>query len=179
MNSEQHTEHTVAHMFAAFLIGNLPSSTFQRWVFTQYNIADVIGEDIYLNLLDIEYGLSSAKQDVTETIQSVPALQYDRLLRSHIKSILCGLLDGKIPVKSACQQLSWWRETDAPWIPIVFGGIESELGGIHSTMDDAFWNDEARMAKHELYAAIIAYFDHARTEAEEVLRTEYDEPCEQ
>jgi hypothetical protein len=181
MSHEQFTHQTVLHVFAALVFGEMPVPTFQQWVFTTPDIADVLSYDVYVRLLDVEYGLSSAKQDVIDIVGSVQMWQPDQLLRTHIQSILCGLLHRTIPVKVGCEQLAWWRRYGALWIPPIFEGIASELDNVPAPTTYKLWNARALATKLAQVQSIVSSYETlASIEAEKLLKTEYgSSSCEQ
>jgi hypothetical protein len=110
VSHQQNIEHEVLHVFAAFVFGDMSLATFQQWVFANPDIADVVGDDHYFLLLDVEYGLPTAREEVVRLTTALAEQSWPgQLLREHIRSILCGLLNGNLHLVSACEQFAWWR----------------------------------------------------------------------
>lgn len=177
MSHQPNIEHEVLHVFAAFIFGDMSLAAFQQWVFATPDIADVVGDDQYVLLLDVHYGLPSATEEVVRRV-TVLAEQYwpGQLLREHIRSILCGLLNGSIHVVSACEQLAWWRSNGVPWIPTIFVGLDSELDAVPDPKHYHFWQSDALATKlAEVEPWVAHYRGLARTEAQKLLLAEYAE----
>ena len=171
MSHQQNLEHEVLQVFAALVFGDMSLATFQQWVFATPDIADVIGYDQYFLLLDVEYRLPSATENVVCLVTTLAEQAWPgQLLREHIRSILCGLIDGSLHIVSACEQLAWWHSHGAPWIPRIFVGLDSELDAAPDPERYHLWNPDAlvaNLAEGEQWVA--HYYALAHAEAQKLL----------
>jgi len=174
--------HDVLRNFAMFAAGDMSLKMFEQWVYTTPNIADIVGYDQYVQLLDLEYRLPSAHEEAVSVVtQMVDQPFPDELLREQVRLVLCGLINGTFNVFEACDKLAWWHHEGVLWIPIIFVGIESELDSAPHPAQYNKWEPSALAAKlAEVEPWVSSYRNLAQAEARQLLATKFPERlCEQ
>lgn len=177
MSQQTEIEAQVLRVFGALVFGDLPLTTFQQWVFATPDIAVVVGDDNYFVLLEVEYRLPSAQNEVMKLVANLAEQHWPgRLLREQVYTILCDLVRGSLHVISACEQLAWWHHNGAPWIPRIFVGINSELDAAPDPTLNHLWEPDALATKlAEVEPWVAQYRGQAHAEAQRLLRDAFPE----
>jgi hypothetical protein len=172
--------HAVLQHFAQLMAYDLSLAEFEQWVYSSPYIADVIGYDQYFQLLDVEYRLPSALDEVRRLITQLADQFFpDELEREQVRLVLCAFVQGALNVFNACAELAWRRSHGAEWIPIIFVGIDSELDSAPDPAQYHRWEAAALAARlAEVEQWVTGYHALALAEARSLLAAEFpDRPC--
>ncbi len=179
MDAQQNSDlaHVVLEHFARFVTQDMTLPMFKHWVYNTPDIADVIGYDQYVQLLDQEYSLPSASDHVRRiVIQLTNQVFPNELEREHVRLVLCDFVHGRLSVFESCARLVWWRNNGVSWIPVVFVGIDSELDNAPRPDQYHHWEPEALAAKlAEVEPWVAKYHALALAEARHLLAVEFSQ----
>ena len=117
----------------------LTPSKFDAWLCAHPNLEGIVGEDVYFELIDVDYSDDTAAHSAKHIVEKIyrETLQGD-LVRDRVIDLLRMMLDGSLTLRNGCVELWELRLNGADFIPAVFAGYGGEL---ESSCDDSFYRD--------------------------------------
>lgn len=154
---------TIFRLFVSVLRREVSLVTFATWLYEHADVASALDSDIDEQLLAVDYCHPAAIDQVdTIILGALKRSRPDLYDEERIRRLVCGLALGTADIFSACAELSWYRNSGYTWIPIIFSGIDSELGA----------------AEDENVPWVAGYRDMAKLEAQKLIEIQYANiPC--
>ncbi|HEX4825154.1 MAG TPA: hypothetical protein VFV19_12680 [Candidatus Polarisedimenticolaceae bacterium] len=153
-------------MFEQVLAGSVSISEFERWLYSSADLEEKVGAEDYQSLLSLEFSAPRARHDLSRLLLDI----YDRhrpggLARDRAERLAKGLLDGTVELFAAVRGLAELHSEGHVWVPVVFVGIDSELGEIPRPGQYALWDDKALAARLEAARPMIEHWRRVAVKA--------------
>jgi len=139
-----------------WLAGEIPIHEFERWVYAQPNLEDVLGADDALALLSADFRAPHARVQIDRVILET----YNRhrpglLARDRARRLATGLVDGTLDVVSTVQKLAELYTQGNAWIPVIFVSIDSDFDYVPKPEHYQNWEEQALAAKLEKLRPLV------------------------
>jgi len=150
-------------IFLDYLDSKISSIDFERYLYSTQTLESELGEEIYLELISINYKQRDSRSAVSNLIS--PFLNYGEIHKSMIINTIDNILSKKVNILDGISELNGW-----PWKGYTFlGEIEiiasiGEAGkSVIHIIDDTDTEDEIRKKIERYEPGLIPFLENIKT----------------